>query len=62
MEKKQYIQPEIKSLTVEENLMAGSVTGSQTDGKNNVDCNNEATNQDAGAKENTWANTPSVWD
>ena len=62
MEKKLYIQPEIKSLTVGEDLMAASIESVNTNGQNDIDYDSGATDQDGGAKENTWANTPSVWD
>lgn len=61
MKKKNYIQPNIKSLTVEEDLMAASFENVNTNGKNNIDADSNPTDQDGGAKDNTW-HTTSVWD
>lgn len=62
MEKKNYIQPDIKWITTsEEGLMAASINGTTTDGLKDVDVNPEATDQEGGAKDNTW-HTTSVWD
>lgn len=62
MEKKNYIQPEIKWIVAEENLMAASLNGSTTDGtKGDVTVDPDPTDQEGGAKDNTW-HTTSVWD
>ncbi len=62
MKKKNYIQPDIKWITTsEEGLMAASITGTTTDGQTKVEVDPYPTDQEGGAKDNTW-HTTSVWD
>lgn len=57
--KRNYIQPEIKWITAEDNLMI--ISNATTDGsENDIEVNTEGTNQEGGAKGNTW-NTTSKW-
>jgi hypothetical protein len=58
--KKNYIQPEIKWITAEDNLM--NISNATTDGsEDDIEVNTEGTNQPGGAKGNTW-NPTSEWD
>ncbi len=59
MKKKTYIQPNIKWMTMEDNLMAAASI--QTDSKNKMDVDENETSEGGGAKENTFSTT-SVWD
>lgn len=60
MKKKKYIQPNIKSLTMEEDLMA-AISGGESNGKNPVEVEPGESGEEGGAKDNTW-HTNSVWD
>lgn len=60
MEKKNYIQPNIKCLIVQEDLMA-ALSGGETNGNNTITINPEETPEEGSAKDNTW-HTTSVWD
>ena len=59
--KKNYIQPDIKCIIMEEeNLMAASFNA-DTNGKISIDVEETETEEGGGAKGNTW-NTTSEWD
>lgn len=58
--KKNYIQPNIKCMIMEEeNLMAASFNASTT-GNKTIDVEETETEEGSGAKDNTW-NTTSEW-